>query len=339
MKIKNILNLQIKIILIIIFFQISSHTKPYVAYADSISIPPKLTGKLVYHSYSSYEARDSKIYLLDFDSKEKICLSDSFSGISNPMNACFNQDGSEITFMGIVNYPGYDEWDIFKYNLYTHELIDLTLNSNFRNEDPKYSPDGNKIIFKQGRWDFNLDDMVYDLKEINLNTYEVSNITNDMYENSMPYYSSDGNSIYYSRGAGNYSHIYKVKRDLPNSTSQIFASENIKAYYPITFNNYLYFTKWYSSNNECDVIVRLNLNTNEMTTLPFNNPDFNCSDPYPISDNFLIMSSTKFDTKGCYDLYIANSYTGETWPLDIYIYGVNDANHQLGVSCHVNIIE
>lgn len=287
---------------------------------------PDLTGKLVYHSYSSYDAYDSKIYLLDFESKKKICLSDSFKHIANPMNACFNPSGTEITFMGVLD----NEWNIFKFNLETKHLENIIPDNDLRNEDPKYSPDGNKIAFKQGHWDNILEDLVYDLKEINLITKEITSITDDEYENSMPYYSSCGNYIYYAQNSDEGSKIYKVSRDSKKLKEEIYSEQNLKAYYPIVYKNYLYFTKWYSTSNNCDNIMRINTITNKLENLPFNSNKYDCSDPCPVSDKYIVISSTKHNSKGCYDLYLADNETGAMYSLDLFIDKVNDKKNALG---------
>ena len=60
----------------------------------------------------------------------------------------FSPDGKKITFMGIGKDT--NTWDIFLYDLTQAAApINLTATGNTRDEDPKFSPDGKRIVFKQ----------------------------------------------------------------------------------------------------------------------------------------------------------------------------------------------
>lgn len=291
---------------------------------------PDLNGKIIYHTYSTYEARDSKLYIVDLDTKTKTCISDSFPEVINPMNADFNPDGTEITFMGIEN----EQWQVFTYNFETKKLSNITDDHSLRSEDPKYSFDGSKIVFKQEYLDSNTNEMVYDIKEYDLNTKETVCLTEDNYEDSMPCYSYDNNNVYYAQSQDGSSAIYKIQKNSGNSKMKIFNSENLKSYYPIASENYLYFTKAYSETNKNDTIVRLDFSNNKIENMPFNNSEFNCSDAYPVSDKYLLISSTMDSSKGGYDLYLADTENGKTYSLSEYIDDINDENEQLGASYH-----
>lgn len=170
---------------------------------------PEVKGKLVYHTYTSYDAWDSKIYLFDFETRELICINDFIEGTYHTMNACFSPSGSEIVFMGITNQEGMEEWNLFRYTLATKELEQLT--DDLRNEDPKFSPDGTKVIYKQGRWDRDSNQMIYSLCELDLATKEIKKVTSDTSEKSMPYYSTDGKSVYYMELEGEQSKICSIQ--------------------------------------------------------------------------------------------------------------------------------
>lgn len=294
---------------------------------------PEVSGKLVYHSYSSYEAADSKLYLYDFYTNEKVCLNDKFEDVFNTMNAHFNEDGSEIVFMGMDKDREERKWDIYTYNFETGQLENLTEDNDLRNEDPKFSPDGEKVIFKQGHWDEEVDDMVYDLKELTLSNNKVKTITKDLDEDSMPYYSSDGKTIYYAKGVGESSKIYKVKTNNYKKVQKVYSANKVMCYYPVVYDDSLYFTRWYSKSNSCDIIMKMDLDTKKVSKLKFNNKNYNCSDACPLSDRYMVISSTK--DEGNYDLYIADMKSGETWALN----ELNDEREQLGASCYIESIE
>ncbi len=170
------------------------YTQQHESYPDSMAAVsdaelPK--GWLLWHSYSEYAALDSKLYLQTPDGSIKE-ISDDFI---HAMNGSFSITPEQITFMAIDSSA--DEWDIFLYD--NGNITNLTKNSRFRNEDPKWSPDGKQIVFKRGYWDNSVGDFVYDLAMLNIDTYEVTMLTNDRAEEAMPVFSEDGKYIYYTR--------------------------------------------------------------------------------------------------------------------------------------------
>ena len=301
---------------------------------------PIIEGKIVYHSYSDYGARDSKIYLIDFETNEKICINDYITGVYHTMNASFNSEGTAIVFMGIVNKSYGEEWDIFLYDLEDRGLVNLTRNNDFRNEDPKFSPDGNRVVYKQGYWSGLLDQMIYDIWEIDLQTGESYPITNNLEEESMPYYSTDGEAIYCMQGSREEARICKIeRRDEETVIIPIYKEVRVQVYYPVVYKDKLYFSKWHSNENRSDVIVIMEEDSREIILPLFNSPKYNVSDPCPISDKLMIISSTMPGTKGGYDLYVADVMSGEVWSLDEYGISVNDELQQLGASCYITNVK
>lgn len=274
------------------------------------------SGTLLYHSYSAYENLDSRIYQYNFTNKVfNEINSDEFS---HAMNADFGSHPYDITFMAIDEK--YNEWDIYRYNSYNGEIINITPDSGFRNEDPKFSPDGNKIVFKRGYWSSEKGDFLYNLAEISLKSGEITMLTDDDYEESMPFYSADGNEIFYARSSEGESDIYVL--DCKTGASDIVYSEKgVFSYYPMVSDDKLYFTKWFSADNRNDCIVRFD--DSEISVMPFNDSLYNCSDPYPLSSGGMFFSSTK---NGSYDIFF---YDGET---EIEVDFLNTDLHELGAS-------
>jgi Tol biopolymer transport system component len=91
------------------------------------------------------------------------------------MNGSFGVTPDTFTFMAIDNEA--DEWDIYVSR--SGKITNLTKNSGFRNEDPKWSPDGKSIIFKRGHWDNSIGDFKYDLAVIDADTGTISMLTDD----------------------------------------------------------------------------------------------------------------------------------------------------------------
>ncbi|MDS0524585.1 hypothetical protein NNC19_02770 [Clostridium sp. SHJSY1] len=295
--------------------------------------PPNISGKMVYHTYSNYNDGDSQLYVFDFEKKENICISDKFKGVFNAMNGNFSSNGSEIVFMALKDRKEKDEWDIFIYNLETEKLTNLTKGNGLSDEDPKFSPDGKKIIFKQGHLDEAENKVDFNLVEMNLETEELKNLTDDIEEDSMPFYSANGESIYYARATGDKSSkICSINLGNENEIRNIYVENGVYCYYPTIYKDTLYFSKDYSTTNKSDVIVKMDLNTKEITIPDFNSSEYDCSDAYAISEQYIIISSTKPDGKGGYDLYIADVETGKLWSMNLFGHGINNEKHQLGAS-------
>lgn len=284
--------------------------------AVSASAEMPQQGKLLFHHYSSYSAMDSELLLHDFGTGKTQSIADD--AFIHAMNADFGSHCYDIVFMAID--PALDEWDIFRYNTVSRKLVNLTERSGFRNEDPKFSPDGNCIVFKRGHWDTQADGFVYDLAEMNLQTGSITMLTDSKAEESMPYYAPDGKSIYYSEILNGETSICRL--DLQSGECAVVYTESgVQSYYPMLSDAGLYFTKWRSAGLRNDCIVKMEENAPVM--LPFNHADYNCSDPFPLVDGSLFFSSTK---QGSYDLYF---YDGEQ---EYELTALSTSEEELGAS-------
>lgn len=263
---------------------------PDSGWADSDAELPK--GWLLWHSYSEYAALDSKLYLRTLDGSIKEISGDFIHG----MNGSFGITPEQITFMAIDSST--DEWDIYLYD--NGNITNLTKNSGFRNEDPKWSPDGKSIVFKRGYWSNSVNDFVYNLALLNVESEEVTMLTDDNAEEAMPCFSEDGKHIYYASYNDGIGSICRMDT-ASHSIETVYSENNVTAYYPITSDGNLYFTKWYNANNRCDQIMKYD--GRQIYSLPFNSDLFDCSDACPVNRNMMIYSST---TDGDYDLFFFN---------------------------------
>lgn len=289
------------------------------------SKPPAIQGKLVYHTYSCYSCNDSKLYYLDFATKQLVCLSTHWD-IENPMNAHFSPDGKHIVFMGTTS--GTANWDVFLFIIGSAlPPVNLTSGSVGRDEDPKFSPDGTSIVFKRNGI---LTEM--DTTGLVLKVYELPQS-----EASMPYYSSDGNNILYAATGsdGTNLDIFLVSRT--DGTSRIIAStSNVEDYYPIVRNDTSFlFSRWYAPDNMNDQVYLGFYDDRSSVRLPFNEVYANCSDAFPVDDRNLVLSSTKNGGRGGYDLYVADIKTGKMWTINVYNPYINTADNELG-ACYLN---
>ena len=284
----------------------------------------KLSGRIVFHSYSNYDAGDSKLYLYNFGEDELTCLSSDWNNVKNPMNACFRKDGKAITFMGQSNN---DEWDVFEYVFGEDRPINLTKENGLDDEDPKYDPKGKSIVFKQSNPSGNGTRIVrYSLKS-SKQTILISGST----EKSMPYFNKNGKKIYYVEGNGR--NMFIKSFTISNKKiSTVFKSKGTQSYYPIVSDDgkYIYFSKGYSKNNRADQIIRYCIKNKKIKTLKCNSKKYDCSDTCCVSDKYIIVSSTKPGGKGGYDLYLVNTKTGSMTSLTKYNQLINTPLEELG---------
>lgn len=285
---------------------------------------PALQGRLIFHSYSCYSCNDSKLILYDFKQKQLSVISDSWN-ITNPMNAHFSPDGKSIVFMAIASATG---WDIFRWRIGSTQMPqNLTASfGNTRDEDPKYSFDGLKIVFKQNGI----------MKEIDTAGHILNSFTVPNTEASMPYFAKGDSVILYSgnESGGTTSDIYKLSLHT-GSVMLLAANKAVEEYYPIVRDDTSFlFTRWYSASDHNDQVYLGFLDGRLAQRLSVNEAGANFSDAYPVNDRYIILSSTKNGGVGGYDLYVADIVTGKKWSLDLYQRGMNTAREELG-ACYI----
>lgn len=286
-----------------------------------ITEAPSLKGKLIYHSYTTYDMGDSKMYSYDFGTNELKCISENWN-IRNAMNAHFSLDGKQITFMGIGEETG--TWDIFIYDLSgTTPPVNLTPYGDTRDEDPKFSPDGKRIAFKQ---DFRV-------AEMDLETTKVTRLSPADY--SMPYYNADGTKLICSKGDGSTSSIAVI--DIKSRTIKtLYDAPNVQDYYPInTDETSFYYSVGYTETNRIDQVYRGYWSGLKSKRLPFNGTDGDYSDAYPVNSDWVVLSSTRTGGLGGYDLYIANAISGEIFPMTDYNEGISTSKNELGPCVYI----
>lgn len=323
-------NLAIKYV--IIFFillttGVQACSKAQVKHSPSdttADVRPALSGRLLFHAYTCYTCNDSRFFLYDFATSRLDIISDSWN-IVNPMNAHFSPDGKTIVFMGVT--PGMG-WDVFKWEIGS-SAAPQSLTASFgaaRDEDPKYSHDGSRIIFKQNGL----------IKEMDTLGNIIRTITVAHTEASMPFYAKGDSIVFYSGNetGGSTGDIYMFSLNT-NQQQPLSAIAGVEEYYPIARDDTSFlFTRWYSSTNRNDQVYLGFMNGRTAHRLSFNEPDQNYSDAYPVSDRYVILSSTRTGGKGGYDLYLADMQTGERWSLSLYGSKINSAKNELG-ACYV----
>ncbi|SJM93868.1 Coagulation factor 5/8 type domain protein (fragment) [Crenothrix polyspora] len=307
-----------------------------VLQADS-KFPAAVRGRLVYHSYINYSDGSSNLFLKDFRDNTLTQLNQSFWNIEDPMNAHFSPNGRHITFMGKQD----TRWNIFIWKIGSPlPPVNLTKHTQVTggtSEDPKFSSDGNYIVYKNngdvaiGRLTFTDPDAP---------TLEASwAITNNGYspEESMPYLSADGKYVYYSQGVRENSDLYRVSFKIMTDyitvgkPSLVAGRPGLAEFYPIVQNSALFFVGWKDATFKKDQIyLKTSLFNSYPSELNLNDCKADNSDPMPVDSSNIIFSSTRSNSD-FYNLYLGNIYTGAVWSLNKF--GVNQTQkHQLGAT-------
>jgi Tol biopolymer transport system component len=281
------------------------------------TFPSTLTGKLAYHSYVSYGDGTSQIFIYDFSAKTLTQVSKSSWGIKDPMNAVFSPDGKWLAFMGETN----NAWNVFIWQVGSNNApINMTNSTGqTRNEDPKFSADGNSLFFKQ----------TGDVMRATLSftsggpTFtSVVDITNTApsIESSMPYPSPDNSAVYFATGTGANLGIYK-ETIATHQKVAFDAGTGLETYYPmVRKDGTVFYARWKDAASQADQIYSKVNPGDTPNQLSINDCKGNNSDPAPVDGtNYLFFSST---TAGGYQLYVADVSSGKRWSLSQF--GVNN---------------
>jgi hypothetical protein len=95
------------------------------------------------------------------------------------------------------------------------KLHHIPLRGIVENASPAYSPDGRKVAFEGNR------NGVVDIFEIDLQTREVRNLTQDDFFDANPWYSADGSTLLYNRRIGAHWKIFSVEVDDQEKKTQL----------------------------------------------------------------------------------------------------------------------
>ena len=280
---------------------------------------PQLKGRMVYHNYTSYDSMDSKMYIYDFAANTLECISKDWTNVTHPMNGHFSPAGDFITFMGI---GAGGTWDVFIYYFGDKQPVNLTLSGNYRDEDPKVSYDGTRIVFKR-------DNRIAEIALADMSLKVLSTLSGSGHH-SMPYYTTDGKHAVCGCGAEGEDYIGLW--DFASGTmSVLYDRKGVVEYYPITIDaESFYYSAHVSESNRHDQLYKGFFDGSPAQKLKFNVTNADYSDACPVSSGWLILCSTRSDSKGGYDLYIAHETTGALYPLSDYNSLINTSLNELG---------
>ncbi|MCX6354731.1 MAG: hypothetical protein NTZ78_07505, partial [Candidatus Aureabacteria bacterium] len=274
---------------------------------DSAFVVPML-GRIAFHRYT-YDANksplhaptsgdDGNVFIIDVDSSTVAKKTGSL-GIGNCMNPHFSPDGALVTFMAIPTGQALT-WS----NMRVHvlDMAENTLTNLGTGQDPKFSADGQKIVYKKSEqvWSMNRD-----------GTSDQA-LTADSVERSGPNFSPvvGNNRIVYWKTWADYFGTGRPQEDialrLANGTEQTLrqGTSTERCYYPIwrdSDNIFFTLSKWVTDHYE-DEIYQYTISSTSSAILPINS-SFDDSDAFP-AGNLIGFSSSR---GGDYDLYIAQA--------------------------------
>jgi hypothetical protein len=107
-------------------------------------------------------------------------------------------------------------WPLLVFDALRGKLVhDITLDNIYQCASPAFSPDGRRVAFEGNR------DGVVDLFEIDLESREIRNLTQDDFFDANPWYSADGTSLLYNRRIGPYWKVFAVDLADPSKKTQL----------------------------------------------------------------------------------------------------------------------
>ena len=230
---------------------------------------PHLDGTLIYHRYSDYQSWDATLWMIDLPTAQMTQVGHNWSSIISPINAHFSADSQMITFMGSQAGLPENEWDVFVSHWNGSswaEPINLTGPNGARDEDPKFSPTGSTIIYKQ-------DGVVVTMKADGSGK---NYLTMGKPESSMPYFAANGKDILFERGGD----IYLLRDGVE---TKMYAGPGQSSYYPIGMDetSFLY-TRVQSTKH--DSIMKGFYDGQPSERYFFNSTDWDTSDSFPYED-------------------------------------------------------
>ena len=211
-----------------------------------------------------------------------------------------------------------NQWDCFLYELDSgEEPRNLTESFGGRNEDPKWHPMGDRIVFKHDR---------HHLVETDDSGSRFDVLVSDeKLELSMPCYTTDGLKVLFSASTPNGADIEVI--DLETDARR----KLYKGYYPIAESTSSFvFSGNQSPEGRHDQIYRGFADGLEPVRLAFNMDDADTSDPFPVGDGFYLVSSTRGTPRDIYKLFLADVKSGAVVPLSEINPMVNTGRNELG---------
>jgi Tol biopolymer transport system component len=294
-----------------------------------------LTGTLIWHSYTTYGFTGVQSWMANFDTGQVSEITPA--RILGAMNYHFSPDGTKVVVMGSDGHKGALAWDLFVASVTSSGLANITKITDAsadlsRNEDPKFSSDGTKILFKRNNTS---------IASIDVGSFTVNGV-DQMPPLTVLLTQPSGTSMPYYLGGSDTSFVFandtanSIQLDAGGVVSTLYMM-GTHDYYPIAIDA----TRFYFvSGGSNDWIYRGDTGAGAAVTAAFitsaNKPQ-EFADPFPIAGDWLAYTSTVTGGAGSYDIWIGNFTTGQAFNLNAWIPGANRANSDLGPTFHGTI--
>jgi len=153
--------------------------------------------------YQSDLGGNSRIYIMNTDGTDKFVVTNNNS---ENYGAIWSQDGRSIYY--ISNDGG--DFDIYQINIDGSGLKRLTDDAYYE-QDLNLSPDGSTLLYAAGE----MDATIFEIFTLDLKTFKISRLTNNMSYSSLPLWASSKNSrkILFNSDMEGYSEIYSINTD------------------------------------------------------------------------------------------------------------------------------
>lgn len=284
-----------------------------------------LTGTLFFHRYTDYNAWDATMWSLDLQSGAFNQINANWTNVISPINAHVSSDGQFLTMMGSASgLPDVDgqtqyDWDVF-ISLWNGKQwtnpINLTGPNGKRDEDPKFSPDGKTIVYKE-------DGVLATVASTGgAKTY----LSIGEAHSSMPYFRANGRDILFEREGKIYLKTDKGDQEMDPGIG------GLSSYYPIGVDNERFlFTRVQDTRH--DGMRWGYYDGRQSEDLFFNNNVWDSSDPYPYQeakDFIFLVSGDENIIKGGYNLVIADLHAEKVVNIDDLYGEINSHEQELG---------
>ncbi|HEY1629676.1 MAG TPA: hypothetical protein VGF56_00065 [Rhizomicrobium sp.] len=310
---------------------LSQTCPPFVAQSPS-TFPAEIAGRMVYErtyadpnrSVNDNEASD--IYLYDLASRQLTDIPTASWGLRLPLNPVFSKDGKGVLFSAIRTASGGQELrDLFYWTIGSAgPATNLTESGDGdvrrqRNEDPKFSQKGEKIVWKQQGGiavaDFATLGGVPTLSNVQ---HLLNGTLGDSTEKSGPVFSPTEKYIYYFGASGTAERIWRynfITKD-KSTVVKMPTKSGLTAYYPVDPDIYdlIYVSKLDASHPQ-DKIYVLSLMTSRSYIWNGTDCDADNSDPAPIDEDYFLYSRSPGTSSTDYRLFVGQLNGGQAWDL------------------------
>jgi len=278
-----------------------------------------LTGTLFFHRYSEYGAWDAELLSLDLQTGTLVQVNKNWQSMNSPINAHISIDGKHMTFMGTQAGLAENEWDVFVSHWNGSqwgEPKNLTGPNGKRDEDPKFSPNGKTIVYKENGV----------LATVDRTGGPKTYLSLGQAESSMPYFNSNGKDILFERQG-------KIFLKTASGDKEMDAGiAGVSSYYPIGVDNERFlFTRVQDSKH--DGIRWGYYDGRPSEDLFFNNDYWDSSDPYPYQEakDFIFLVSGDHNIYlGGYNVVIADLRAQKVINIDDLYGEINSGLQELG---------